>query len=248
MPTPTPAPDPTTSTAGGLGGIIDLIRGLTGRDDNVGNTAAGMADPLGKYRSGAADKLNDLINDPGSITSTPWYQAGMDQGTAAINRTEGSKGLLNSGNRGIDLQKFGINYFDQQYEQRFNDLFKVAGAGSPSDAAAAYLKGKGNTNTDIGGGIAGLLKGLGPDGISSIMNMIKQGGSSVLNQFKQAMGLDPNMSDEDVTKAINDMLTGGDNSTPDTTTGEDLTSLFGGGGGDGGETGGWPDIIGGGGP
>ena len=54
----------------------------------------------------AGNKLNELLQNPSSITSTPGYQFAYNQGLEAVNRTAAAKGQLGSGNRLYDLTQF----------------------------------------------------------------------------------------------------------------------------------------------
>ena len=57
--------------------------------------------------STAGNKLNALLQNPESVSSTPGYQFAYNHGLEAVNRTAAAKGQLGSGNRLYDLTKFG---------------------------------------------------------------------------------------------------------------------------------------------
>ena len=70
----------------------------------------------------AGNKLNTLLQNPSSITSTPGYQFAYNQGLEAVNRTAAAKGQLGSGNRLYDLTKFGQGLASQTYNNTVSQL------------------------------------------------------------------------------------------------------------------------------
>lgn len=60
-----------------------------------------------KVAGTAGNRLNQLLQDPSSITSDPGYQFQFNQGLEALNRTAAAKGMLGSGNRLYDLTNYG---------------------------------------------------------------------------------------------------------------------------------------------
>ena len=70
----------------------------------------------------AGNKLNELLQNPSSITSTPGYQFAYNQGLEAVNRTAAAKGMLGSGNRLYDLTKFGQGLASQTYNNTVSQL------------------------------------------------------------------------------------------------------------------------------
>ena len=70
----------------------------------------------------AGNKLNELLQNPSSITSTPGYQFAYDQGLEAVNRTAAAKGQLGSGNRLYDLTKYGQGLASQTYNNTVSQL------------------------------------------------------------------------------------------------------------------------------
>lgn len=75
-----------------------------------------------KVAGTAANKLNTLLQNPESVSSTPGYQFAYNQGLEAVNRTAASKGQLGSGNRLYDLTKFGQGLASQTYNDTVNQL------------------------------------------------------------------------------------------------------------------------------
>lgn len=98
-------------------------------------------DPWGFYRGGAADELaatGGSANDPSNMfrsklqqmvtgqfdSSDPSYQWRFQQGQQALERSQGSRGLLNSGNAAIELQNYGQNAASQEYQAQFQRLLQ----------------------------------------------------------------------------------------------------------------------------
>jgi hypothetical protein len=85
-------------------------------------------DPYAPYRGAAAQQLNALMADPSKAQSLPNYQA-MQQAAA---RTMAAQGYTGSGNALVAAASAG----GQAYQQDFNNLAMLAGAGqSPAYAA-----------------------------------------------------------------------------------------------------------------
>lgn len=86
------------------------------------------ADPYAPYRADAATKLNALMSNPSSITTTPEYKARMD----AAARTMAAQGYTGSGNALAAAAQAGGDV----YQQAFNNLALTSGAGqNPATAA-----------------------------------------------------------------------------------------------------------------
>lgn len=119
----------------------------------AGSEAAGLAakagglesargiDPFSFYRGDAADTLASSYKpnqDPSNIyrsrlkemmmgkfdSSDPSYQWRFEQGQQALERSLGARGLLNSGNAGIELQQYGQNAASTEYQAQFNRLLQ----------------------------------------------------------------------------------------------------------------------------
>ena len=86
------------------------------------------ADPYAPYRDQAAQKLNALMNDPTSITTTPEYKARLD----AAARTMAAQGYTGSGNALAAAAQAGGDV----YQQAFNNLALTSGAGQNPAIAA----------------------------------------------------------------------------------------------------------------
>lgn len=100
-------------------------------------------DPWGYYRPAAAGKLATFAQgqDPSNFYRSklqqmsmgefspddPSYQWRFDQGQQAVERSLGARGLLNSGNAGIELQEYGQGAASQEYGAQFQRMLQALG-------------------------------------------------------------------------------------------------------------------------
>lgn len=82
--------------------------------------SAQQADPMAAYRAQYAQQLQQLQQNPSSVANMPGYQAGLD----AVQRSLAAQGYTGSGNMMAALQKYGGDF----YQQQFNNLANLAGA------------------------------------------------------------------------------------------------------------------------
>src|SRR3989304_1230734 len=86
-------------------------------------------DPSGFY----SGKLQEM-SSPGSefTTNDPSYDWRFQQGQQALERSQGSRGLLNSGTAAIELQQYGQHAASQEYDAQFKRM--ISGLGATSSA------------------------------------------------------------------------------------------------------------------
>jgi hypothetical protein len=72
-------------------------------------------------------RLNSLLEDPEAVRQTAAYKFRLKQGEDAIQRNLGAKGLLNSGNRLMELTKYGQDMGSQEYDVQANRLRDLVG-------------------------------------------------------------------------------------------------------------------------
>lgn len=122
------------------GAAVSVVGGYLlnkGKDKGGGSSASGGAyDPYAKYRDAAAQKLNTLMNDPTSIQQLPEYKAQMQ----AASRTIAAQGYTGSGNALVAAAQAGGN----AYQQAFNNLAMLSGAGQNPAAAASAADSQAN--------------------------------------------------------------------------------------------------------
>lgn len=113
-------------TGGGQGGGVPTMP-----QDN--RFSAGLSD--------AEARLRALLDNPDSITNSAAYKFRVNQGQEALQRSLGAKGLLNSGNRLMELTKYGQDMGSQEYENQYGRLASLLG-----NYSQGYLGDK-NANT-----------------------------------------------------------------------------------------------------
>jgi hypothetical protein len=101
-----------------------------GGGSSGGSSSTQAYDPYAQYRPAAAKQLNTLMQNPGSAADTSYGRA-MQQAAA---RTMAAQGYTGSGNAIVAAANAG----GTAYQQEFNNLVTLAGAGqSPASAQAA---------------------------------------------------------------------------------------------------------------
>ena len=100
--------------------------------------------------STAGNKLNALLQNPESVSSTPGYQFAYNQGLEAVNRTAAAKGQLGSGNRLYDLTKFGQGLASQTYNNTVNQLGNFLNK-TPMAQSVSNYQTNANGTTTFGG-------------------------------------------------------------------------------------------------
>ena len=102
--------------------------------DLIAGGAAASANPFGnvptvnnfnRFEAGLTDaesRIKSLLDDPDSIKQTGAYKFRVKQGEDALQRQMGARGMLNSGNRLMELTKYGQDMGSQEYENQFGRL------------------------------------------------------------------------------------------------------------------------------
>lgn len=154
---------------------------------NKGSTLYGDAVGL-NGASGNADATAAFQTSPG-------YQFSLDQGENALMRTAASRGQLASGQSGIDLQNFGINDANQEYNTWLGNL-------APYNSMAANATSGANTSLDNLADFAGTIASgqsaannqaasgaeAGQGGLWNILNNVAGVAGSVLGLNKNPTG------------------------------------------------------------
>jgi len=145
---------------GGLGKLAGGVMSL--QAGQKAGQYAKQADPMAQYRSGYAAQLQNLINNPSTITTTPGYQFNLAQGLQAQQAQQAAQGRLVSGGGLLQAQQFGQQYAQSNLQQQQALLAQLSGATqAPASGAAAQA---GLTAGQLGGtlgGIQGIASGLG---------------------------------------------------------------------------------------
>jgi len=85
------------------------------------------------------NRLNALLDNPDSIQQSAAYKFRVGQGMEALQRSMGAKGMLNSGNRLLDLTTYGQDMGSQEYDKqwgRLKGLYDTNAQGYVSDKNA----------------------------------------------------------------------------------------------------------------
>lgn len=164
------------AVVGIAGGINSIMKSNENKPGGGGVTddAARAADPFGPFRAQYGQELGAQYNrlqnfDPNSITSNPEYQFQLQQGLGAIDKGAAANGMLGSGTRLMDLQKYGqglaSGFADKQFGRQMSILqmlggFSGATTGSPTGAARAMMQGQQNSQDQLNGGLGNIMSGL----------------------------------------------------------------------------------------
>jgi hypothetical protein len=119
---------------------------------NFAKDQMGAADPYAPYRADAAKRLDELMKDPSKISSTATYKARLQ----AAERTMASQGYTGSGNAAIAAADAGA----AAYQQEFDNLAMLSGAGTGTQTAASVagsaMNANSNANDNVLSGYAGV--------------------------------------------------------------------------------------------
>lgn len=119
----------------------------------LSGNAQGSANPFGgipamsqdnRFSAGLSDaeaRLRALLDNPDSVQQSAAYKFRVGQGQEALQRSLGAKGLLNSGNRLMELTKYGQDMGSQEYDNQYGRLSSLLG-----NYSQGYLGDK-NANT-----------------------------------------------------------------------------------------------------
>lgn len=83
-----------------------------------------------RFASGLSDaesRLRALLDNPDSIQQSGAYKFRVKQGEDALQRQMGAKGMLNSGNRLMELTKYGQDMASQEYDAQYGRLGNLLG-------------------------------------------------------------------------------------------------------------------------
>lgn len=100
-----------------------------------GSGGAPTMDTSNRFESGLSDtetRLRALLDNPDSINQSAAYKFRVGQGQEALQRSLGAKGLLNSGNRLMELTKYGQDMGSQEYDAQAGRLGNLLGNYSQS--------------------------------------------------------------------------------------------------------------------
>lgn len=113
--------------AGSLGTIAEWMQKMGG---GVNPYKPGVMSASNRFDTGLTDvesRLKALLDNPDSVQKSGGYKFRVKQGEEALNRSLGAKGLLNSGNRLMELTKYGQDMASQEYDNQLNRIGSLLG-------------------------------------------------------------------------------------------------------------------------
>lgn len=100
-----------------------------------GGSGAPTVNKSNRFEAGLSDaelRLKNLLDNPDSIQQTAAYKFRVNQGQEALQRQLAAKGMLNSGNRLMELTKYGQDMASQEYDAQYGRLGNLLGNYSQS--------------------------------------------------------------------------------------------------------------------
>ena len=100
-----------------------------------GGSGAPTVNKSNRFEAGLSDaelRLKNLLDNPDSIQQTAAYKFRVNQGQEALQRQLAAKGMLNSGNRLMELTKYGQDMGSQEYDNQFGRIKDLVGGYSGS--------------------------------------------------------------------------------------------------------------------
>lgn len=152
------------------GAAVSVVGGALLGGGSSGNSNPATYDPYAPYRPAAATQLNALMKDPSLATNSSYGQA-MQQGAS---RAMASQGYTGSGNAIVAAANAG----GQAYQQQFNNLSMLAGAGQSPAYGAASAANQGNINQANSNQMWGQIGNLAGNVINGLGNNSGGGGSN----------------------------------------------------------------------
>ena len=144
------------SILGSLGSIYSGMKtnGQASSLQTILNNAYGFNNSRPLYTA----ELNQLMANPEqTVTSSPGYQAKMDQALQATQRTGAAQGLTGSGTEAAALAKTGADLESSTYDQLFQQLSQLSGANlNPSQLFQEQMSQQQTSQNGSGGVFSGL--------------------------------------------------------------------------------------------
>lgn len=114
------------------GGMLDSGAEESGVNPfSVGGSGGAPTMPTeNRFASGLSDaetRLRSLLDNPDSVQQSAAYKFRVGQGQEALQRSLGAKGMLNSGNRLMELTKYGQDMGSQEYDAQYGRLGSLLG-------------------------------------------------------------------------------------------------------------------------
>lgn len=140
--------------ANGIGNLINTGVGLwaTNKASDAQQASAREANALAKYmydttrtdnmpaleaRNAGLTGYQNLLQNPGQITSDPGYQFGFQQGQAGYDNSGAARGMRLSGAQAKALTRFGNDYGQTKFNESLNRYGNLAGLGQTGTSTIA---------------------------------------------------------------------------------------------------------------
>jgi hypothetical protein len=151
---------------GAAAGVYGAVEGSKSNTSNGSNNTTGGngADPFASQRPQYQNQLSTLMANPSSITTSPGYQASLNQGLNAVTATKAAQGLGVSGNEDAALYSYGLTFEQQAFQQQEQDLGQLSGGNMGSTNGAGQIN---QANNAASSAAWGQLGGLAANGISN---------------------------------------------------------------------------------
>lgn len=153
-----------------------------------------------RFESGLGDaeaRLRSLLDNPDSINQSAAYKFRVGQGQEALQRSLGAKGMLNSGNRLMELTKYGQDMGSQEYDaqaNRLSGLLGTYGQGYVADKNANTNQFTSMSNAWNNAESNRVRNNVGMGGIWADMNRMTPAGGSPISRSTTKMIWPDNMS------------------------------------------------------
>lgn len=125
--------------AGSLGSMSEWMSQMGGGANPYQPGAMPTSNRFESVLGDAESRLRALLDNPDSVKQSAAYKFRVGQGQEAIQRSMGAKGMLNSGNRLMELTKHGQDMGSQEYDAqagRLSSLLGTYGQGYVADKNA----------------------------------------------------------------------------------------------------------------
>ncbi len=119
-----------SGATGGTGSLGTMAEWMSSMGGGANPYQPGSMSTSNRFETGLGDaetRLRNLLDNPDSINQSAAYKFRVGQGQEALQRSLGAKGMLNSGNRLMELTKYGQDMGSQEYGAQADRLSSLLG-------------------------------------------------------------------------------------------------------------------------
>jgi hypothetical protein len=162
-----------------------------------------ILNPYGAYRETAAQKLQNLENDPNSVVNTPGYKFALSQGLGAVANRDNRSFGVGAGSTNPDMMNYASGLASKTYNDTIKQYSDQAGVGiGPSAAASIYGLGMQGNIASQSNAVNAMMSPFGPGNNtgggnpSGVINWdtIKNMFNGAATPAATASGVDPNIA------------------------------------------------------